>query len=183
VLAEHVSPRARLSGWLVMSRLAGSPLFGVAMEAAPAEREALFRSLGEALNRLHALRVPPELREPGTWRARQLEAARGNLGWCDGTAADLVELEASQPEPVPETLIHGDLALDNVLIDSDGTISFIDWAGAGSGDPRHDIALALENEPEFTLTPAALAAFYAGYGSAPVDDRTCNWFSRLYNYF
>ena len=43
-------------------------------------------------------------------------------------------------------------------------------------------ALALENEPEFKLTQPVLRAFYAGYGSAPLDDRTCSWFGRLYNY-
>ena len=172
-----------VTGWLVTSRLAGSPLFGVAMEAAPAKREALFRSLGEALRRLHALRVPPELHRARHVACAAVRSRARQPGWCDGTAAGLAELERSQPEPVPETLIHGDLALDNVLVDGDGAMSFIDWAGGGSGDPRHDIALALQNEPEFKLTPAALDAFYAGYGSAPVDDRTCTWFVRLYDYF
>jgi aminoglycoside phosphotransferase (APT) family kinase protein len=169
-------------GWLVMSRVAGSPLFTAAIEAAPAKREVLFRRLGEALRLLHATSVPRELlREP--WLARQLERARANLAWCDGTADGLVELERSRPAPVAECLMHGDLSLDNVLIDERGALSFIDWGDGGAGDPRHDIALALQTEPELTLSDAALAAFAAGYGEAIPDAATRNWFVRLYDYF
>ena len=170
-------------GWLVTSPLAGRPVFGVAMEASPSARESLFRSVGSLLKQLHATPIPAELlyREP--WISRQLRQARANLSWCDGTPAGIVRLERSQPPPVRETLIHGDLALDNALIDETGRLSLIDWAGGGPGDPRHDIALALQTKPEFELTAAALDAFFAGYGAAPVDERTRNWFVDLYDYF
>jgi aminoglycoside phosphotransferase (APT) family kinase protein len=115
--------------------------------------------------------------------SRQLAQARTNLPWCDGTAAGLLELERSRPAAVPERLIHGDLALDNVLIDERGALSFVDWAGGGPGDPRHDVALALNTKPEAELTPPVLAAFFAGYGTAPVDEPTRNWFVGLYDYF
>ncbi len=146
------------------------------MDAAESERVAWLRSLGELLRRLHATprsgRATPTTR---TGRAQQLEQARANLSWCDGTAAGLVELEAiATGAGAARRLIHGDLALDNVLIDADGAMSLIDWAGGGSGDPRHDIALAFENEPEFELTPAALDAFLPATArlrstTAPVD--------------
>ena len=84
---------------------------------------------------------------------------------------------------MPETLIHGDMALDNVLVDEHGALHLIDWAGGGSGDPRHDIALALETKPEFELSGEVLDAFYAGYGAAPLDEQTRDWFVRLYDYF
>ena len=170
-------------GWLISSRLAGSPLFGAAIDASPSRRVTLFRRLGELLRQLHSTRVPPQLLEDGTWRSRQLAQARKNLPWCDGTAADLAELERSQPDEVPETLIHGDMALDNVLVDEQGALHLIDWAGGGSGDPRHDIALALDNKPELDPSAEVLDAFYGGYGAPPLDEPTREWFVRLYNHF
>lgn len=170
-------------GWLITSRLAASPLLAVAVDAAPARRNALFRRLGELVRRLHATPVPAQLLESGTWLARQLAQARENLPWCDGTAAGLVELERSQPAAVPETLIHGDLSLDNVLVDEHDELHLIDWAGGGSGDPRLDIALALSTEPELVLSAEMLDAFYAGYGAAPLDENIRDWFVRLYDFF
>jgi aminoglycoside phosphotransferase (APT) family kinase protein len=170
-------------GWLLMSRLTGSRLFSAAIEASPAAREAQFRRLGELVRRLHATRVPREVQQSGSWLSRQIEEARKNLPWCDGTAAGLAELERSRPAAVPETLIHGDLDLANVLIDERGELGLIDWAGGGSGDPRHDVALALDLKPELELSRQALDAFYSGYGCAALDEQTREWFVRLYDFF
>jgi aminoglycoside phosphotransferase (APT) family kinase protein len=166
-----------------MSRLSGAPLLGALIEASPPQRTALFRRLGELVQRLHATLVPLALEREGSWLSRQLERARANLAWCDGTAAGLAELERSRPAAVRETLIHGDLALDNVLVDERGDLALIDWADGGLGDPRHDLALALQTKPELTLSADALDAFFAGYGSAPLDEATRDWFVRLYDYF
>lgn len=65
----------------------------------------------------------------------------------------------------------------------EGGLSFIDWSGGGQGDPRHDIALALHREPEFDLGERELAAFFDGYGSAPVDTATRAWFVGVYDFF
>ena len=170
-------------GWLLMSRLSGWPFFRAVLEAPPSWHPAMFRRLGELVRRLHATRVPTELLHTGSWVSRQIERARGNLAWCDGTAGGLAELERSRPAAVRETLIHGDLALDNVLIDERGDLYLIDWADGGLGDPRHDIALALQTKPELELSPDAHDAFFAGYGSAPVDEATRDWFVRLYDFF
>ena len=143
----------------------------------------MFRRLGELVGRLHTTVVPHSLRREGAWLSRQLQRARANLAWCDGTAAGLAELERSRPAAVPETLIHGDLALDNVLVDERGDLALIDWADGGLGDPRHDIALALQTKPELTLSAGALEAFFAGYGCAPLDEAGRHWFVRLYDYF
>jgi len=173
----------RTAGWLLMSRLAGAPFLNAAIAAPPAQRVSMFRRLGELVRRLHATRVPPELRREGPWLARQIEHARSNLPWCDGTAAGLVDLEASRPAVVRETLIHGDLALDNVLLDERGELHLIDWADGGLGDPRHDIALALQTKPELDLSADALGSFFAGYGAAALDEATRDWFVRLYDFF
>jgi aminoglycoside phosphotransferase (APT) family kinase protein len=170
-------------GWLVTTRLPGrSFLEAIAAKSHPQQTVLLLR-LGELLHRLHATPVPPALLEPGDWISRQLTEARENLAWCDGTAAGLARLERSRPGPVSERLIHGDLALDNVLVDGDGALWLIDWAGGASGDPRHDVALALHTKPEYELTRDAIAAFYSGYGSTPLDATTLRWFERLYDYF
>jgi aminoglycoside phosphotransferase (APT) family kinase protein len=170
-------------GWLVMSRVAGSPLWSAVLAALPPQRESLFRRLGALLRRVHASPVPAEVAESEPWISRQLAAARGNLAWCDGTPAVLADLERSPPEPAAETLIHGDLALDNVLVDERGRLSLIDWAGGGPGDPRYDIALALQTKPELDLSAADVGAFFAGYGGAASDEDTRDWFVRLYDFF
>jgi aminoglycoside phosphotransferase (APT) family kinase protein len=170
-------------GWLVMSRLAGSPLLAVVRRAAELQRRTLFRSLGELVRRLHATAVPRGLARREPWVSRQLVQARANLPWCDGTAVGLAELERSRPAPVAETLMHGDLALDNVLVDAHGSLSLIDWADGGPGDPRHDLALALQTKPELELSAGVLDAFAAGYGGAVPDAATRDWFVRLYDYF
>ena len=170
-------------GWLLMSHLAGSQFFGAAIDAAPTVRESMFRRLGELMQRLHGTPVPAGLRCEGSWLSRQIEQARTNLPWCDGTAAGLAELERSRPPHAHETLIHGDLSLDNVLVDDRGALRLIDWAGGGPGDPRHDVALALQTKPELELPVDALEAFFAGYGSAVLDEATRDWFVRLYDYF
>jgi aminoglycoside phosphotransferase (APT) family kinase protein len=180
---EEVETRRQSVGWLSMSHLTGAQFLRAAIEATPAARPSMFRRLGELLRRLHATNVPPELRQEGSWLSRQLAQARNNLPWCDGTAAGLAELERSRPAPVPETLIHGDLTLDNVLVDERGELKLIDWAGGGSGDPRHDIALALQTKPELDLSADALAAFFAGYGTVALDEPTRDWFVRLYDFF
>jgi aminoglycoside phosphotransferase (APT) family kinase protein len=170
-------------GWLVMSRLVGSPLLAAVRAAAESQRRTLFRSLGELVRRLHATAVPRELTRREPWVSRQLAQARANLPWCDGTAVGLTELERSRPTPVAETLMHGDLALDNVLVDAHGSLSLIDWADGGPGDPRHDVALALQTKPELELSTGAIDAFAAGYGAAVPDAATRDWFVRLYDYF
>jgi aminoglycoside phosphotransferase (APT) family kinase protein len=170
-------------GWLLMSRLDATPFLGAAMRSPPALHAPMFRRLGELARRLHATPVPRELRRAGSWLSGRIEQARENLPWCDGTAAELAELERSRPAEVRETLIHGDLALDNVLVDERGALHLIDWADGGLGDPRHDLALALQTKPELELSAEALDAFFAGYGTAPLDEATRVWFVRLYDFF
>src|SRR5262245_9911601 len=170
-------------GWLLMSRLDATPFLAAAMRSPPALHVQMFRRLGELVRRLHATPVPRELRGTGSWLSGRIEQARKNLPWCDGTAAGLAELERSRPAEVRETLIHGDLALDNVLVDQHGALHLIDWADGGLGDPRHDVALALSTKPELDLKADALEAFFAGCGTPALDEATRDWFVRLYDFY
>jgi aminoglycoside phosphotransferase (APT) family kinase protein len=102
--------------WLVMSRLEGRPLWNEILHANSQRRAHLLRRAGALLKRLHTTPVPISLRSESSWVDRMLAEARENLVWCDGTVELLADLRHRRPEPVPEVLIHGDLALDNVLV-------------------------------------------------------------------
>ena len=62
-------------------------------------------------------------------------------------------------------------------------MSLVDFSGGAQGDPRCDVALALQTEPEFALGDRELAAFHEGYGGGPVDKVTRQWFEDLYEFF
>jgi aminoglycoside phosphotransferase (APT) family kinase protein len=169
--------------WLVMSRLEGHPLWNEILRTDSPRRAHLLRRVGELLKSLHVTPVPIGLRSESPWVDRMLAEARDNLGWCDGTVELLADLQHRRPEPVPEVLIHGDLALDNVLVAADDALSLIDWSDGGQGDPRCDLALALQTEPEIELSDFELAAFFEGYGGVPMDRSTRRWFEDLYEFF
>jgi aminoglycoside phosphotransferase (APT) family kinase protein len=169
--------------WLVMSRLEGRSLWNDIIRANSQRRAQLLWRLGELLNRLHATPVPDSLRSESSWLDRMLAEAEQNLVWCDGTVELLADLRHRRPEPVPEVLIHGDLALDNVLVATGDAMSLIDWPGGAQGDPRYDLALALDTAPELELSESELAAFFEGYCGAPVERATRQWFEDLYEFF
>lgn len=179
-LAYHAEERER---WLVMSRLDGHALWPMMLEAGAERRAALLRRVGALLRQLHSTPVPPALRSTSSWIDRMLSQAQQNLPWCDGSASLLEDLRRRRPGPLPEVLIHGDLALDNVLVAADDAMSLIDWSGGGRGDPRCDLALALLTEPEFVLGDRELAAFYEGYGGTPIDPAAQQWCTDLYEFF
>jgi aminoglycoside phosphotransferase (APT) family kinase protein len=169
--------------WLLMTRLPGASLWEVLLGAGPDERIRHFRILGTFLRELHSTPPPDVFRGDRPWIDRMLEQARKNLEWSEGSQELLVQLETTRPSLHPDVLIHGDLALDNVLIDQDGSMSLIDWSGGGLGDPRYDVALALGTEPEIELRQADIEAFFDGYGGTPMDADTTRWFTRLYDFF
>ena len=169
--------------WLLMTRRPGESLWNVLLRSGPVERSDHFRKLGRLLRDLHSTRPPKAFRTQPSWIDRKLAEARENLAWCDGSADLLAQLEARRPTPQAEVLIHGDLALDNVLIERDGSMSLIDWSGGDVGDPRSDIALALATEPEMQLRDADIAGFFNGYGGTQIDAITARWFTRLYEFF
>jgi aminoglycoside phosphotransferase (APT) family kinase protein len=168
--------------WLHMTRLPGESLWDVLLRS-PAHRSDHLRKLGNLLRELHSASPPEALRNQRPWVGRTLEQARKNLAWCEGSAELLAHLDATRPTPQPEVMIHGDLALDNVLIDRDGGMSVIDWSGGDLGDARYDVSLALATEPEIQLRETEMAAFFDGYGGRPLDLATMRWFVNLYEFF
>ena len=179
----EVNDEDRSDVWLVMSRLDGRSLWSEMLGANVPQRVELFRRLGGLLGQLHATPVPDRLFATSPWTDRQLVKAEHHLSWCDGTPDLLADLHRRRPPPMPEVLIHGDLALDNVLIAPDGALSLIDWSSGDMGDARCDLSLALLTEPEIQLTEAERLSFFEGYGTAPLDEVTRRWFEELYEFF
>jgi aminoglycoside phosphotransferase (APT) family kinase protein len=172
-----------VDAWLLMTRLAGASLWDLLLRSEPSVRAARLHSLGVFLRTLHATPPPEALRASASWVERKLDQARANLEWCDGSSDLLAQLGSSRPAPVDEVLIHGDLALDNVLVADDGRMSLIDWSGGDVGDPRYDISLALATEPELTLGKEEIGAFFDGYRGIRPDAATTRWFVDLYEFF
>ena len=168
--------------WLIMSKLPGRSLLA-SLEATPHNRAELLARLGQLAKRLHGTPVPSALAAESPWIDRMLVQAEHNLPWCDGSPSLLGDLHQRRPSAVPEVLIHGDLALDNVLVGEDGALSLIDWSGGGQGDPRWDIALALDTQPDVTLRPDDIAAFENAYGQTLPDAAIQRWFLNLYEFF
>jgi aminoglycoside phosphotransferase (APT) family kinase protein len=179
----EVSTGAGSVAWLVMTRLPGRSVWGVLLDSPPGARTPLLRKLGEAMRRIHAAPIPVAFAERPDWTARMLAQAERNLGWCDGTPEMLAELRRTTPAPAAKRLVHGDFALDNVLIDDAGNLRVIDWACGDAGDPRIDIALALQTKPETELTEPELLAFCEGYDAPAPDAATRRWFEQLYDFF
>jgi hypothetical protein len=76
----------------------------------------------------------------GGWAA--LAAASDTSGldaWCRENLSPLAELEARWPEAVDgQTLVHGDIRSDNILIGPSGPV-FVDWPHAAVGNPVFDL--------------------------------------------
>jgi aminoglycoside phosphotransferase (APT) family kinase protein len=184
VVAYHERQESgALECFLLTTRLPGASLWDVLLQCPPGERARHLQSLGRLLRELHATPVPAAFRQEAPWIDRRLRAARQNLGWCDGSDVLLGQLAAHRPPAHEETLIHGDLALDNVLLEGDSRLHLLDWSEGDRGDPRNDVALALATEPELHLQDRELTAFFDGYGRPPLDPVTAHWFVDLYEFF
>ncbi|SRR6266511_1837872 len=125
---------------------------------------------------------------------RELAASETPLDWLDGWArshlARLAELEGRWPAAAAgETLLHGDLRADNILLTPDRVV-FVDWPHASVGAAWIDLtfmlpSVAMQRGPEpwelfdrhalgrdapperVDAVVAALAGFFVWHGSLP----------------
>ncbi len=151
---------------------------------------AVMARVGTALARLH--RWAPD---PGGAAARGARsgvgqapmaaaaaAAAGVVGLRPGLAgmvdAVLGRLADRPPRAARPTAVHGDFSLDQVILDDDAGIGFVDLDRAGMGDPAHDVASFIAHlictgraGADFAADPLA-GAFLAAYGRAglPLHD-------------
>jgi aminoglycoside phosphotransferase (APT) family kinase protein len=103
-------------------------------------RTTMAAELGRTLARIHA--IPPDT-VPGLEEYEPLARLRADY---DALGEPLPTIEIAlrrlardQPDPVGETLVHGDFRTGNLIIDPDGLRAVLDWELVHRGDPREDL--------------------------------------------
>jgi len=174
------------------------------------EDEAARRRLGEdlvdALVEIHAADLSDSplaaFARPGSYLERQVR--RFSQLWEVNRTRELPDvvavgewLAANLPEPLPETVVHGDYRLGNMIVAPDAPdriVAVLDWEMGAIGDPRADVGYLLSTWSEpggdpspldaspVTATPgfpskAELAARYAERSGRDVEPLA--WFEAL----
>jgi aminoglycoside 3'-phosphotransferase II len=86
------------------------------------------------------------------------------------------------PEHEDLVVVHGDATFDNLLIDDDGKVGFVDCGHAGRGDRYLDLAtIASDLEKYFGLSGVDL--FLRSYGFLDLDAGKLDFFRDLYELF
>ncbi len=123
---------------------------GALPDFAPDQRTRMYRQLIDTLADLH--NIDPEAAglgdfgKPGNYFERQV--ARWTRQYRDSQTDDIPEMErligflpATLPEQSRISIVHGDYRIDNVLFESDGTLTAVlDWELATLGDPLADFS-------------------------------------------
>ena len=103
-------------------------------------RRTLTAELGRTLARIHSIPVAdiPDL--PGGDPLDELRAAYDELGEpLPAVEIALRWLAEHRPDPVPETVVHGDFRNGNLVVDETGLRAVLDWEMVHRGDPREDL--------------------------------------------
>ena len=88
----------------------------------------------------------------------------------------------TRPASEDLVLVHGDATFDNILIDPDQNIGFIDCGHAGRGDRYLDLAAITEAIADH-FGPAWVGTFGRAYGNVTLDAARLAFFSDLYELF
>jgi len=172
--------------YLLMERLDGEtiPRRLLRDEAYAQARPGLARRFGEVLARLHQVDpatipgLPPvdalgQLKELYQAFAEPRPALEIGLRW----------LTENEPEPVRDTLVHGDFRTGNLMISADGLTGVLDWELTHRGDPRQDLGWLCTKAWRFG-SPMPVGGFgrredlmagYADGGGTPPDEQTQRW--------
>jgi aminoglycoside phosphotransferase (APT) family kinase protein len=130
-------------------------------------RRALVLDLVDTLVEIHAADVTtPELAvfaRPGSYLERQVR--RFTQLWEVNKTRAIVEVDEvarllgeRPPDPLPETVVHGDYRLGNMMVSAappTRIAAVLDWEMGAIGDPRADVGylLATYSEPEGRASP------------------------------
>ncbi len=106
------------------------------------------------------------------FRARAPASFEPSLRWLDGRAEELLR---AFYDSAPETLLHGDMRLDNVSFFPAGEsglepIVLFDWQLAGRGPGAYDVAYFLSGALASDVSPEAAVELVRGYHSALVGE-------------
>ncbi|TFV58579.1 phosphotransferase family protein [Geodermatophilus sp. DF01-2] len=125
---------ARVDGETIPRRLLRDAEFA-------AVRPRLVHELAGVLARLHAVPLEELDRVPvgGDPLDRLATVHGGDEPPPPGLALGLRWLRENRPEPAPETLVHGDFRLGNLMIGPDGLRAVLDWELVHRGDPLEDL--------------------------------------------
>jgi Ser/Thr protein kinase RdoA (MazF antagonist) len=178
----------RYTDWLVlMTTYMGRPLRAwqpaVVSATSAGEREhtatpAIFFAIGAALGRLHSL-PPVGVRDPYpagmlpqrelTWAATQLAEVADRVPPTRQALYDewVTAVQNVQGwDDLPQSLIHNDPNLGNVVRTEAGEIALVDWDFAGIGPTVLDVGILLRNcysRTDGTIDEAAVRAVVDGY--------------------
>jgi aminoglycoside phosphotransferase (APT) family kinase protein len=144
-------PRVYASGsggddnWILMAHVSGRRLADT--EGKTALDEATVRDLSSLLARLHRLTPPDSVRQalPLAGVEEQLARLLEVASQCanDGLEEAVNELLTKEAEVRPSCVLHGDPVSADVLCDARGITAFPNWEHSALGDPRWDVARAV----------------------------------------
>ena len=172
--------------YLLMERLDGEtiPRRLLRDDAYASARPGLARRFGEVLARIHQV-------DPDTIPGLPQVGALGQLKELYQAFAEprpaleigLRWLTEHEPEPITDTLVHGDFRTGNLMIDPDGLTGVLDWELTHRGDPRQDLGWLCTKAWRFG-SPKPVGGFgerdelmagYAQGGGTPPDEETQRW--------
>jgi aminoglycoside 3'-phosphotransferase-2 len=91
-------------------------------------------------------------------------------------------LVSTAPASEDLVVVHGDATFDNILVDGDGTIGFIDCGNAGRADRYIDLAI-IATEIEQHFGAQWVEPFARAYSPVPWDGTKARFYSDLYEFF
>ncbi len=149
------------------------------------KREELLVNFGKVVSDIHATPCPKALKNEKIWLDDMLDQATYNFQnyEVDGSEGLLEQIMANRPSNRKQTLIHGDLTVDNVLVHNGVVTGIIDWSGGAFGDPRYDVSLAIRQKPNIFEWESDKLFFFEGYGGSILTKGDYNYFIKLYEYF
>lgn len=190
VLAASTSA---VGSWMITAELTGVSMRSALKVADGPGQRALIRLYARAVRGLHAtdvsgLEVPRwgtrELLERANLRVqeelfdfRSFSIANEGM-WPE---ALMQGLASRAPTAARIALTHGDCSTDNVIIEPDGRVGYIDLARAGLGDPARDVAVACACLREFGGD--AEAYFLREYGSGSCSSEALAWYEDIARLF
>ncbi|MBS4197187.1 phosphotransferase family protein [Lederbergia citri] len=167
--------------WILMNFIQGETMGEALQKEKDSEkRRSLIYQFGEVLREIHSTTCPEEIYQPDTiWLDKILDKAEIELQLydLDGTPELLEQLKREKPKNIMQTLIHGDFTVDNVLVHDGKIAAVIDWSGGAYGDPRFDVALAIQPEDDFFVNEEDKKTFFEGYGERIINEDEYEYFA------
>ncbi|MCR2822551.1 phosphotransferase family protein [Lederbergia panacisoli] len=167
--------------WMLMNYIQGETM-GEALqkETDPEKKRGLIYQFGKVLKEIHSTKCPEEIYQPDTiWLDKIFDKAEIELKLydLDGTPELLEQLKREKPKTIEQTLIQGDFTVDNVLVHDGKVSAVIDWSGGAYGDPRFDVALAIQPDETFFTSEGDKKAFFEGYGEKIITESEYEYFA------